>query len=80
LAFLVRNFNVNNQTITFKWNQELRDQFNLRVPVNDLPTFVLGRNDHIVFRATKLRPAEPWGPLDKLFEIEVVDPYRVQPN
>ena len=48
-----------------RWNQAIRDQFNFKLPYNDLKVkSVQKKAMKAVLAFTKLRLDEPWGPLD----------------
>lgn len=66
-----------NKTVIFRWNQALRDQLNLRLPLSDWTCSVHATNDKILFRFTKLDPLKPWGPIHDMFKVEYFDPKSI---
>jgi hypothetical protein len=74
LVFVVRNFAPMKQTVVFHWNDDNRSQFNLRLPVNSMQCQIDAKHDKLVLRLSKLRPLQEWGPLNQLFQIEVIQP------
>ena len=61
------------KTVIFRWNQAIRDQLNLRLPLSDWTCAVNAQNDKLLFRFTKIDPLKPWRPIENMFRVEYYD-------